>query len=70
MKLLGEEFSLEQEFPATYRWHTKLIALPGVHAGLEKWAYQQSLNPEKYENYRPFMPMSMQTEEARRSMWY
>ncbi|TCD63264.1 Glutathione S-transferase 2 [Steccherinum ochraceum] len=33
--LLGEEFDFEKGFPATYRWHTSISALPGVKAGNE-----------------------------------
>jgi len=68
MKLLGEDFNFEQDFPATYKWHTKLIALPGVKAGLEERAHQISLNPKLYENYTPFLPIPAQAEGVHRSM--
>ncbi|TCD64422.1 Glutathione S-transferase 2 [Steccherinum ochraceum] len=36
--LFGEELDFEKEFPATFKWHSKLVALPGVKAGLEEQA--------------------------------
>jgi len=36
--LLGAGFDFEKEFPATYKWHTKLIEIPGVKAGIAEKA--------------------------------
>ncbi|TCD61228.1 Glutathione S-transferase 2 [Steccherinum ochraceum] len=33
--LLGPDFSFEKEFPATFEWHSHIVAFPGVKAGLE-----------------------------------
>ncbi|THH33254.1 hypothetical protein EUX98_g909 [Antrodiella citrinella] len=32
--LAGEGFNFEKEFPATYKWHQKLLEIPGIKAGL------------------------------------
>ncbi|TCD66029.1 Glutathione S-transferase 2 [Steccherinum ochraceum] len=31
--LLGPEFNFEKEFPATFKWHQRIVAVPGVKAG-------------------------------------
>ncbi|KAH8092606.1 glutathione S-transferase C-terminal-like protein [Cristinia sonorae] len=36
--LLGSEFNFEKEFPATYKWHQKVLEVPGVKAGFEEMA--------------------------------
>ncbi|KAH8100292.1 glutathione S-transferase C-terminal-like protein [Cristinia sonorae] len=36
--LLGADFDFEKEFPATAKWHDKIINLPGVKAGIEEKA--------------------------------
>lgn len=69
MKLLGEDFDLKQEFPATHRWHTKLMALPGVKTGLEERAHRLALSPIKYGSYTPYKPVTQVGEgDIRRSM--
>ncbi|KAH8092602.1 glutathione S-transferase C-terminal-like protein [Cristinia sonorae] len=32
--LLGPDFNFEKEFPFTYKWHQKVLEVPGVKAGL------------------------------------
>ncbi|TCD63261.1 Glutathione S-transferase 2 [Steccherinum ochraceum] len=37
-QVLGPEFSFEREFPATFKWHSQITALPGVKAGIKEKA--------------------------------
>jgi len=37
-RLLGDDFDFEKEFPATYKWHQKLLEVPGIKAGLAEKA--------------------------------
>ncbi|THH21379.1 hypothetical protein EUX98_g8394 [Antrodiella citrinella] len=37
--LLGADVSFEKEFPATFKWHSKLIEIPGVKAGIAEKAF-------------------------------
>ncbi|TCD64425.1 Glutathione S-transferase 2 [Steccherinum ochraceum] len=34
--LFGEELDFEKEFPATFKWHNKILASPGVKAGSDE----------------------------------
>ncbi|TCD71660.1 Glutathione S-transferase 2 [Steccherinum ochraceum] len=41
--LFGEDFDFEKEFPATFKWHAKLVALPGIKAALEEQSKAMTL---------------------------
>ncbi|TCD64427.1 Glutathione S-transferase 2 [Steccherinum ochraceum] len=41
--LLGEDLDFEKEFPATYKWHSKLMELPSVKAAHEEQARATAL---------------------------
>jgi len=41
--VLGADFDFEKEFPVTYKWHNKIIEVPGVKAGIAERARVLSL---------------------------
>ncbi|THH29820.1 hypothetical protein EUX98_g4371 [Antrodiella citrinella] len=56
MSLLGDDFNFEAEFPVTYKWHSKLIALPSVKAGIEERTRLLSTSPYNTADPTPFHP--------------